>query len=194
MRSIVSTAIVALIVGSLAGATVSTLAQTEPSDERVVAPAAKAGNADKVDGKHAVGAGASRVKRANRLVATNKQGYLPSNIVKPRWPLIQGMPAGFADGIDDKGVTSVAIKSIRAEKSIPPNSGDWAIASCPNGWTAVGGGYGTHPDIVVRDSKPHTTYNDIWAVSGHNYSATTSHVLEAFVVCVRVTGGGGSIL
>ena len=38
-------------------------------------------NADKVDGKHAVGAGASRNKRANKLVATNTEGRFPANLV-----------------------------------------------------------------------------------------------------------------
>jgi hypothetical protein len=38
-------------------------------------------NADKVDGKHAVGAGASAQKRAGKLVATNGKGKLPTNIV-----------------------------------------------------------------------------------------------------------------
>ena len=39
-------------------------------------------NADQVDGKHAVGAKAKVAKRKNKLVATNKQGYLPDNIVR----------------------------------------------------------------------------------------------------------------
>jgi hypothetical protein len=39
-------------------------------------------NADKVDGKHAVGAGASLNQRAGKLVATNSQGRLPDNIIK----------------------------------------------------------------------------------------------------------------
>lgn len=39
-------------------------------------------NADKVDGKHAVGAGSSVSNRQRKLVATNKSGYLPNNIIK----------------------------------------------------------------------------------------------------------------
>lgn len=38
-------------------------------------------NADRVDGKHAVGAGAPKAKRAGKLVATNSKGYLPNNII-----------------------------------------------------------------------------------------------------------------
>ena len=39
-------------------------------------------NADKVDGKHAVGAKASINKRKGKLVATNKVGRLPNNIIR----------------------------------------------------------------------------------------------------------------
>lgn len=39
-------------------------------------------NAHKVDGKHAVGAGASVNDRAGKLVATDRSGHLPNNIVK----------------------------------------------------------------------------------------------------------------
>jgi hypothetical protein len=38
-------------------------------------------NSDKVDGKHAVGAGASAASRAGKLVATNSSGRLPNNII-----------------------------------------------------------------------------------------------------------------
>ena len=79
MRQLVSTAIVALIVGTLAGASVSALAQ-EPE---AVAPAgASSINADRLDGRHAVGATAPRAARAGKLVATDAAGYLPANIVK----------------------------------------------------------------------------------------------------------------
>lgn len=38
-------------------------------------------NTDKVDGKHAVGAAATRSARAGKLVATNRAGRLPNNII-----------------------------------------------------------------------------------------------------------------
>jgi hypothetical protein len=40
-----------------------------------------ASNAHRVDGKHAVGAGASTARRAGKLVATNSKGRLPNNII-----------------------------------------------------------------------------------------------------------------
>lgn len=63
-----------------------------PAVARVVADYAK--NADKVDGKHAVGARAPLAKRAGRLVATNKQGFFPNNIIK------KARDANKLDGID----------------------------------------------------------------------------------------------
>jgi hypothetical protein len=57
---------------------VATLMQVGPP---VVAAAYDAVNADKVDGRHAVGAGATPAKRAGKLVATNAQGRLPDSII-----------------------------------------------------------------------------------------------------------------
>jgi len=71
--------------------------------EEAIEIAAAYGNADKVDGRHAVGSGASKAKRARKLVATNASGRLPSNIVKPYWGAIKNKPPGFADGVDDVG-------------------------------------------------------------------------------------------
>jgi hypothetical protein len=58
-------------------------------------------NADTVDYKHAVSATNKKGARAGKLVATDASGFLPSNIVKPKWALIQGVPSGFADGEDN---------------------------------------------------------------------------------------------
>ena len=91
-------------IGSVAAsATVSALAQSEPAGPRsaTVQPAAAKLNADKVDGTHAVGAGASPSKRAGKLVATDSAGRLLSDIVQPGWDAIKGKPADFADGSDD---------------------------------------------------------------------------------------------
>ena len=61
-------------------------------------------NAGKVDGKSAVGAAATPTQRAGKLVATNKQGYLPGTIIKTLdWSQLANAPAGFADGTDDVG-------------------------------------------------------------------------------------------
>jgi hypothetical protein len=82
-----------LVVSLVAGSTVAVAAQGEE-----VTPAAGI-NADRVDGKHAVSATGKTKQRAGKLVATNKQGLLPSNILRPIWSLIQGVPAILADGL-----------------------------------------------------------------------------------------------
>ena len=57
------------------------LAASLPAVGHGVKHAIFAHNADKVDGKHAVKAGASPSKRARKLVATNAKGKLPTNII-----------------------------------------------------------------------------------------------------------------
>jgi hypothetical protein len=55
-------------------------------------------NADKVDGKHAVGAGASTQQRKGKLVATNSSGRLPNNIIA------KAPNADLLDGLDSKAL------------------------------------------------------------------------------------------
>lgn len=104
MRQVLSTALVALVVAAVTAVTVSAVAQSEP--EAVMPAAVSNVNAHRVDGKHAVGAGATKAQRAGKLVATNADGELPSNIIKPDWSLIQNLPTGFADGTDGVGYFS----------------------------------------------------------------------------------------
>ena len=79
----------------IAVASATTLAQ---GDEPAAIEPAAGLNADTVDGRHAVGSGASKAKRARKLVATNSSGFLPSNIVKPKWGFIKNKPGILADG------------------------------------------------------------------------------------------------
>jgi hypothetical protein len=84
-----------LALAMVAGPIVTAPVAAQPADE--VTPAAGI-NADRVDGKHAISATGKAKRRANKLVATNKQGLLPSNILRPLWSLLQGIPAVLADG------------------------------------------------------------------------------------------------
>jgi len=54
-------------------------------------------NSDRVDGRHAVGAGATSAGRAGKLVATNSAGFLPNNILRK---------AADADRLDGLNSTS----------------------------------------------------------------------------------------
>lgn len=72
------------------------------------AAAVYATNSDKVDGKHAVGAKADAATRAGKLVATNKQGQFPNNIIA------KALDADLLDGLDSTdflGATDTAIDS-----------------------------------------------------------------------------------
>ena len=99
------------------------------------------------DGKHAVGAEASRANRAGKLVATDARGLLPGNIVKPSWDNLQRVPAGFADGIDD-GITGIVITRVRRDSFEVEANGDVvASVDCPAGSKAISGGFTTTPSV-----------------------------------------------
>lgn len=75
---------------------------TAPAAARSVVDFAR--NADRVDGRHAVGARASLTERRNKLVSTNKKGYLPNNIIRraPDSARLGGRPAArFVVKCDD---------------------------------------------------------------------------------------------
>lgn len=60
-----------------------------PAIARAITP-----NADRVDGFHAVGAGASSVRRAGRLVATDAHGWFPASAVNPASAFPEAVPPG----------------------------------------------------------------------------------------------------
>ena len=139
--------VVAVAYGSVNGQT------EEGAQSSAFTPAAVA-NADKVDGRHAVGFGATKKQRATKLVATNKSGLLPSNIVKPKWSLIQGMPAGFKDGKDNRGVTKFYVKEKTTTANAVVGSGDLNIR-CDTGDFATGGSiYALPAGAFIAQSLP----------------------------------------
>lgn len=76
----------------LVGVVVAAVTVGGPAVAATVVDFAK--NADKVDGKHAVNSGTSVRNRGTRLVATNRAGYLPNNIIK------KAKDANRLDGLD----------------------------------------------------------------------------------------------
>jgi hypothetical protein len=102
-----------------------------------VAPAAVSGNADQVDYKDAVGAKTSRAERAKSLVATNREGRLPSNILEPLWKLIKGIPAVLADG-QISWAELVAIPAVLADGQVGWGEVDNKPAGFADGTDDVG--------------------------------------------------------
>lgn len=75
-----------------------------------LAAAYDAVNADKVDGRHAVGAAATQAQRAGKLVAANADGRLPNGIIA------KAPDAEKLDGIDSAGFLRKTGKAANADK------------------------------------------------------------------------------
>lgn len=165
MRQLVSTAIVAVMVSLLTVTVAGALAQDQapPTSRRPVEPAAvSAVNADRIDGRHAVGAYASRAKRAGKLVATNESGHLPRNII---------------DGV----VTKIRITYASAQSTVPASSTGTVTATCPAGSKVVGGGFF---GIVWFEPFGSLPADDGWTVYAEN-TGPQSAILYAYAVCLR---------
>jgi hypothetical protein len=192
MRQIFATALVAVIVGALAGATAGAVAQGEPtlSKERAISPSAVSSiNAHRVDGKHAVGYGVSKAKRAYKLVATNASGVLPSNIVKTYWGSIKNKPAGFADGVDNKGLSGVYWKDQSWEFT---GSQRGATLACDSGHVAIGGSAWTYDvdQVAIQESRPDddegtSPYPTRWLATFKMINGTGPARVYVSVICAR---------
>ena len=175
--------------------------QQDPDAERVFEPAGI--NADKVDGKHAVAYTAKKGVRAKKLVATNSIGMLPPNIVRPKWSLIQGKPAvladgkvgwgevankpaGFADGVDNAGVTGVKLTFVETSVTVPAGGTAAPTAWCPSGAKVTGGGfYVSAWGWEATRNQPYDTLVG-WAAGGRN-TGGGSLDLKVFAICMSTT-------
>ena len=187
MRQVLSTAITAVIVSLLTLTAAGALAQDAPTTERTISPAAVSNiNADRVDGKHAVGFTNKRAGRAgHKLVATNKQGLLPSNIVKPLWGAIKDKPAGFADGIDNEGVSGVTLVTTSDYRTLEASASSGYVLHCPAG-NATGGGFlNVAASTRVLGSLP---YGDHYYLELENTIATPDS-FDLYVTCLTTEGG-----
>ena len=187
MRQVISTAVIAVIVGALAGATMSAVAQAPA--EQAITPAAGI-NAATVDGKSAVGYTNKKNVRRGKLVATNKVGELPSNIVRPFWGYIKNAPAGFADGVDNEGVTGVKLTYVETATNTLAAGAQMAdTAFCPAGTKVTGGGFwsSAYGFDLIR-SQP---YDNLvgWAVGGRNITGSSMDVIT-MAVCMSTTPSG----
>jgi hypothetical protein len=201
MRQIISTAVVAVVVGAVAGATMGAVAQSGPeaTTQQAIVPSVTSINAHKVDGRHAVSASASRGKRRGKLVATNMRGYLPANIIKPAWRLIQdkpgafadgrigwgevaSKPGGFADGVDN-GITGITITEVVGpEQTVNAGLVGLATATCPPGSKVIGGGFAVSAvGVKTFGSGRHSA--TAWAIGVYN-STGVSQTCSARAMCM----------
>ena len=186
-----------IAIGMIAAvAAVPTVAQqADPNAERVFEVAGL--NADTVDGKHAVSYTNKRGARKNRLVATNRRGELPPNIVRPRWNLIQRVPDGFKDGVDDVGVAKIKLTKVVTEPvTVAPGGGENLVAWCPSGTVAAGGGYemvGNVEDGVVYESMPRSGLSG-WG-AGLKVLPTAGGSIDFYVyaICMSTQPGGALV-
>ena len=157
-------------------------------------------NADKVDGRHAVGVGATVHQRAGKLVATSgSTGRLPSNIIA------KAPNSETLDGLDSSAfLRSVAVKMRKgADVSIARNAFGSGTADCLPGEQATGGGaYPSDnvffPQIVASFPTPNSasfgasntdtvaTGWRVWVANTDQGGSTAPTVtMTPYVLCIR---------
>lgn len=178
--------VAALTASLLAGGVTGVLAQSDDS----VTPAAGV-NADRVDGKHAVDSDAIKKHRANKLVATDEDGYLPPNILKPLWRLVQDVPAAFADGIDNGIVAMTVTQVVGAAAGVVAGGDVSATATCPAGSLPISGGF-TASSYGVSFVSSFRTANG-WVVAARNNADIAANITPIVYCMVTSPAGGFSI-
>ena len=139
-----------LVIGVLIGLV---LALAAPAVGTQVRRAFDAQNADKVDGKHAVGAKASVAKRTKRLVATNAEGRLPNDIIA------KAPDADRLDGVD---------------------ADDYRVLQLETGAADLQGG-ATHLGSIRLPDEGTPSFGWSWVLPP-DYEAGSPVVLELYVV------------
>ena len=151
-----------------------------------VSPSVAAGvfadNSDKVDGKHAVGAGASVANRAGKLVATNSNGRLPNNII------VRALDSGKLGGQPASSYARDLVQVVGSNVTITGTSGissyGTASVTCPSDHPVFVSGDYTQSDgvpsiEVFRSSLSGSTYS----VDGQNVSGTPNRNFHAWAIC-----------
>ena len=103
---------------------------------------------------------------------------------KPLWGAIKDKPAGFADGIDNEGVTGVTLVTTAAGRTLGTSGTTSFTLQCPAG-KATGGGFdNVAPSTYVLGA---TAYNDFYAVTLQNTVATADS-FYLYVTCLTTDG------
>ena len=145
-------------------------------------------------------------------MATNNGGWLPSNIVQPYWGYIknkpgfladgqiswnevQGVPSGFADGVDNQGVLGITLstrigltKNIPASPSLTDPNQEFSDVDCPAGSRVTGGGAVTSNKFTFITSS-YVLDADTWRVWVTNYNTLGATSFAPYAVCMGVNPG-----
>ena len=118
-------------------------------------------NADKVDGKHAVSAGAAPGARAGKLVATDGNGRLPNNIIA------KAPDASRLGGVSPAGYVHGAGQVFSAYETVDPNSSATvAVAGLEFSFSCGASAGSTSSKVTNKTANPvdlsvtRTSYND----------------------------------
>ena len=107
------------------------------------------------------------------------------------WNAIPNKPAGFADGVDDAGVTSVKLtRVVGSTVNVPAGALGTAFATCPAGSRVTGGGLfsSSTTDFNLAQSAPNIPLVT-WFADGRN-SGAANISLVAYAVCMTVEPAG----
>jgi hypothetical protein len=128
-------------------------------------------NADKVDGKHAVGAGSTVANRKGKLVATSPTtGRLPNNIIDGTvyfrgYQLVKG-----------------------AQVTLPQNGYAEAFVTCPGTKVVVSGGWTTTDGVPTIDVFRSEISEDFktYTTTAKDVSNSTGRKYWAYAICANV--------
>jgi hypothetical protein len=108
------------------------------------------------------------------------------------WNAIGNKPSGFADGVDNVGVTGVKLtRVLGAATLVQGGQNGSATAACPAGSRVTGGGFVSSSLSLfsLASSRPSDTMNG-WDVGGLNTSPTLGLQILAYAVCMTVEPAG----
>ena len=114
------------------------------------------------------------------------------------WNAISNRPAGFADGVDDQGVTGLTITRIQGPYTqVYANASGtaWGQAhvDCPAGSRVVGGGYWSPTNAFAVNSSTATDAGHVDRLRHpprQDGQRWVSAIMRADVLCLRVEPGG----
>ena len=105
------------------------------------------------------------------------------------WSELQGIPAGFADGVDNVGVTGLTVTMKTALSTILANDTGGVEADCPAGTTLIGGGHWTNSWLTYNvDSYPN--YGRTGWYAGFRNTSGLSASISAYAFCLSTQGSG----